>query len=381
MFFMSTMVSIVQTTKYSNLFDAVQNCLNLIGIEQIRNAQSILLKPNCLVDKKIAATSPELIRSTIEVIKQIKQGQDYQIYIGDSPGLLAKKSRTIFQNLGIMDVIEATGINYVEFDGSEPPIKVEIPEGTRLKETLIAKIVDDVDLIINLPKLKTHILSIYTGAIKNLWGVQPGGTKPRNHLKGTSTETFSEVLADLYSHFAHKPQLVIMDALEAMAGNGPSSGPMVPLNLILGGYDPLAVDVVAVSIVGHNAMKEVPHLRICTERGLGNGNLDEITIVGKPISEVQVTKPFRFPSKQVAWASGLFGPLAYRFTRKIPKLRRRRCIQCKNCAQICPREAITLDPYPLFNRKKCIQCLCCVESCPKDALYIGIAGLGGLLGS
>jgi uncharacterized protein (DUF362 family)/Pyruvate/2-oxoacid:ferredoxin oxidoreductase delta subunit len=377
---MSTIVSIIKSTEYSNLFDAIQECLNLIGIEQIRNANSILLKPNCLSDRKDAATSPELIRATIEVVQQIKNGQNYQIFIGDSPGLLAKKARTIFQNLGIMEVIEATGITYVEFDGSEPPIHVEIPEGARLQETLIAKVVEDVDLIINLPKLKTHILSIYTGAIKNLWGTQPGGTKPRNHLKGTSTETFSEVLADLYSHFAKKPQLVIMDALEAMAGNGPTSGKMIPLNLILAGYDPVAVDVVAVSIVGHNAMKSVPHLRMCAERGLGIGNLDEIITVGKSISDVQVVKPFRFPNKQMAWASGVFGPLAYRFTRKIPKLRRKRCIKCKNCAQICPHQAITLEPYPIFNRQKCIQCLCCVESCPKDALYIGIAGLYGLLG-
>jgi len=377
---MNATVSIVRTTEFSNLREAVQSCLSLIGTERIKNAKSILLKPNCLLDKKIAASSPELIRSIIEVVQHLKKGQDFKMFIGDSPGLLAKKSRAIFQNLGIMDVIQATGVTYVEFDGSEPPVQVQIPGGVRLKETLIAKIVEDVDLIINIPKLKTHILSIYTGAIKNYWGTQPGGTKPRNHLKGTSTETFSEVLADLYSHFAKKQNLVIMEALEGMEGNGPSSGKMRPINVILGGYDPVAVDAVSVAVVGHDSMQEVPHLRICTERNLGIGKLDEIAIVGTPLSEVQLTKPFRFPNKQIAWASGLFGPLAYRFTKKIPSLRRSKCTRCGNCAKICPGGAIQLTPYPHFNRKKCIQCLCCIESCPSEALQVGMAGVMGLLG-
>jgi uncharacterized protein (DUF362 family)/Pyruvate/2-oxoacid:ferredoxin oxidoreductase delta subunit len=378
---MNATVSIVRTTDSPHLREAVQNCLNLIGTDQIKNAKSILLKPNCLVDKKIAASSPELIRSIIEVIQDIKKGQDFKLYIGDSPGLLTKKSQPIFRNLGIMDVIQATGgVTFVEFDGSEPPIQVQIPEGVRLKETLIAKIVEDVDLIVNIPKLKTHILSIYTGAIKNYWGTQPGGTKPRNHLKGTSTETFSEVLTDLYSHFAKRRNLVIMEAMEGMEGTGPSSGHMRPLNVLLGGYDPVAVDAVSVAIVGHDAMKEVPHLRMCTERNLGIGKLDEIAIVGTPLSEVQVAKPFRFPSKTVAWASGLFGPLAYRFTKKVPTLRRSKCTRCGNCAKICPGGAIQLTPYPHFNRRKCVQCLCCVECCPSEALRVGIAGVMGLLG-
>ena len=119
---------------------------------------------------------------------------------------------------------------------------------------------------------------------------------------------------------------------------------------------------------------------MCAERNLGIGNLDEIAIVGTPLSEVRVTKPFRFPNRSIAWASGLFGPLAYRFTKKVPSLRRSKCTRCGNCAKICPGGAIQLTPYPHFNRKKCIQCLCCVECCPSEALKVGIAGVMGLLG-
>jgi uncharacterized protein (DUF362 family)/Pyruvate/2-oxoacid:ferredoxin oxidoreductase delta subunit len=377
---MNTKVAIIKTLDYPTLFDSINHCIELLGTQKIKNAKKILLKPNCLSDKPDAATNPEVIRGIIEVIQKIKSGQEYSLLIGDSPGLLSKKPRTIFQNLGIMEIIESTGIEYVQFDGGEPPILVQIPDGIRLKETMIAPIVDTADLIINLPKLKTHILTLYTGAIKNYWGIQPGGNKPKNHLKGTSTETFSQVITDLYSYLANKSQLVIMDALEGMEGNGPSSGKMRTMNLSLGGYDPVAVDATAINLVGHT-LEDAPHVKMCAERNLGIGDLENIEIVGNPLSEVKLSKPFHFPGKRLAWAGGLFGPLIYRYTKKIPELRRKNCIKCGNCAKICPGEAITLTPYPTFNRKKCIQCLCCVETCPNDALRVGIAGFWGLLGT
>ncbi|NVM29221.1 MAG: DUF362 domain-containing protein [Candidatus Helarchaeota archaeon] len=378
---MNTKVSLVRTTDHANLFDGIRQCIDLLGYDKIKVAKKILLKPNCLQDKKEAATTPEVIHETINVIKEIKEGQEYQLFIGDSPGLLAKKSRKIFENLGIMDVIEESGINYVEFDGGKPPIQVQIPEGIRLTETTIAPIIEEVDLIINLPRLKTHGLTIYTGCIKNYWGIQPGGIKAKNHLKGTSTESFSTVITDLYSYLANKPQLCIMDALEGMEGRGgPSSGPLRTLNLIIGGFDPVAVDTVAIAVIGYDALKEVPHVRMCAERNLGVGDLNNIEILGSPLEDVKLIKPFRLPGKGIGWASGLFGPIIYRYTKKIPRLKRKKCIKCGNCAKICPGDAITMNPYPSFNRKKCVNCLCCVETCPNDALRVGIAGFGGLLG-
>ncbi|HUY00186.1 MAG TPA: DUF362 domain-containing protein, partial [Candidatus Deferrimicrobium sp.] len=291
-----TQVAIINTTEFLTLFDSINHCLELLGTQKIKNAKNILLKPNCLLDKPDAATSPKVIRGVIEVIQKIKTGQDYILSIGDSPGLLSKNPRIIFENLGIMDIIEATGIEYIQFDGGAPPILVQIPDGTRLKETMIAPIVESADLIINLPKLKTHMLTLYTGAIKNYWGVQPGGNKPKNHLKGTSTETFSQVITDLFSYLADKPQLVIMDALQGMEGNGPSSGKMRTMNLILGGYDPVAVDTIALTIVGHT-LEDAPHVKMCAERNLGIGDLPNIEILGKPLTDATLFKPFRFPGK------------------------------------------------------------------------------------
>ncbi len=377
---MTTRVALVHTPEHPNLFEALSHLINLLGTEKINAARTILIKPNCLQDKKEAATTPEVIRNTIKVIQHLKRGQDYHIFIGDSPGLLAKPARLIFQNLGIMDIIKETGIEYFQFDGGQPPITIQIPDGIRLKETKIASIVQQADLIVNIPRLKTHIQTIFTGAIKNYWGIQPGGTKPHNHLKGKSTESFSEVVTDLYSYLASKPQLCILDALEAMEGNGPSSGPLRKLDLLIGGCDPVAVDAVACAVVGHDPIQEVPHIRMCDQRHLGIGNLENIEVVGKSIAEVKVTKPFRFPGKGLAWAGSIFAPLIYRFTKKIPVLRRQNCIKCGNCAKICPGEAITLKYYPVFNRNKCISCLCCVETCPNDALRVASAGLGGILG-
>ncbi|MHA1359943.1 MAG: DUF362 domain-containing protein [Candidatus Helarchaeota archaeon] len=377
---MKTKVAIISTTEYPKLSDAIGACLNLLGTEKILTAKKILLKPNCLNDRKNAATDIEILRHTINQIQLLKKDQTYKIFIGDSPGLMSKKARVIFKNLGFMDVIEETGIEYTEFDGGRPPKTIQIPNGIRLQETKIAPIIDEVDLIVNLPRLKTHVLTMYTGAVKNYWGIQPGGIKPRNHLKGKSTEKFSQVITDLYSYLSTKSQLIIMGG-EGMEGTGgPSSGSMCPLNLVIAGLDPVAVDTVAISIVGHDPLKEVPHIRMCVEQGLGVGKLEEIEIVGLPLSEIQLDKPFRFPGKGMAWAGSLFAPIIYRYTKKIPRLRKAKCIQCGNCAKICPGEAITLTPYPKFNRKRCINCLCCVETCPEDALKVTTAGLAGVFG-
>jgi uncharacterized protein (DUF362 family)/Pyruvate/2-oxoacid:ferredoxin oxidoreductase delta subunit len=376
---MQPKVAIVSTSESPTLFDAIKECLTLLGTEKILHAKKILLKPNCLNDRGNAATDPEVLRSTIQVIQALKEGQAYQLLIGDSPGLMAKKSRAIFKNLGFMDIIEETGIEYTEFDGGRPPQTIQIPDGVRLTETKIAPSFAEADLIVNLPRLKTHILTMYTGAVKNYWGIQPGGMKPRNHLKGKTTEKFSQVIADLYRYVRTRPQITIMGGA-GMEGGGPSSGSMRPLNFIIGGFDPVAVDAVAITIVGHDPFQDVPHIRICADQNLGTADLGEIEVVGKSIDDVKLEKPFRFPGRGIAWAGGVFASVVYRYTKKIPSLRKKLCIKCGNCAQICPGEAITLTPYPKFNRKKCINCLCCVETCPEDALKVTNAGLFGVLG-
>lgn len=380
---MKPQVAIVRRDDHDTLADAIHECLTLFhGIDKIKSANRILLKPNCLQDNSDAATDLEMIRNTIQVIQKIKDtlGNKYEIFIGDSPGLLAKRSRKIFENLGIMDIIQETGITYIEFDGGDPPLDIKIPDGVRLKETKIAPIIENVDLIVNLPRLKTHMLTVYTGCIKNFWGVQPGGLKARNHLKGTSTESFSQVITDLFSYLANKPQICLMGGDGMEGSRGPSSGPMRELNLIFGGSDPVAVDAVAIHVVGHDALEEVPHIRMCSESNLGVGAIDQIDVVGIPLSDAKLKKPFKFPGRTLARANSLFGPLIYRFTKKLPHLQQKKCIKCGNCAKICPGEAISLSPYPKFNRKKCINCLCCVETCPEDAIRVGTAGLMGILG-
>ena len=94
-------VALVKTDKYKTLFEAISVCFDLLGAnEKIKTARKILIKPNCLQDSPNAATDPEIIRNTILIIQKIKEGaEDYEILIGDSPGILTKSPRTIFERV------------------------------------------------------------------------------------------------------------------------------------------------------------------------------------------------------------------------------------------------------------------------------------------
>ncbi len=148
---------------------------------------------------------------------------------------------------------------------------VEKPcNGKLLKNVYISKIVDEADVVINLPKFKTHSLTTFTGGIKNLYGVVPDGLRRRFHRDYLRPEDFCQMLVDVYS--ITQPELTIIDGIMAMEGEGPGSGKMRNLGLILAGKDTTAVDAVASRIIGLKP-EDVLTTRYAGERGLGISDL------------------------------------------------------------------------------------------------------------
>ncbi|NIQ10345.1 MAG: DUF362 domain-containing protein, partial [Gammaproteobacteria bacterium] len=108
----------------------------------------------------------------------------------------------------------------------------------------IAREALEADVIINLPKLKTHQMMGYTGAVKNMFGLVVGMRKVRLHLQaGTDKAFFALMLLELAERFI--PALSIMDAVVGMEGNGPGNGDPVQLGALLASASPLALDTVA----------------------------------------------------------------------------------------------------------------------------------------
>ncbi|MFX1489654.1 MAG: DUF362 domain-containing protein [Promethearchaeota archaeon] len=382
---MLTKISIVDLKDHNNIPEAVIEAIKLIenslGFDFIK-CKNILLKPNLLSSKKDACTQPGFVEGTLAYLKKVGVSMS-NVYLGDSPGQSEKVGSDVAKAVGIYDICETFGINILNFESDVP--ENEIIEGAvRLKEIRVAKAVKDCDSLINLPRLKSHIEATMTGAIKNYWGIIPGGLKANYHLFGKNKAQFGEVLADNFSWIVkNKPKrLIVYDLQKIMEGStGPGSGTMKQWDLILAGTDELALDIIALEI-GKVKVKIVPHLKNAIERNLGVGDLKDIEISGLSLEEAKEKVPkFKVPgSKFSSFIAYMSGRVGYKIMKKIPVLKKERCVKCGQCAQICPAKAIEfkVENFPTTNRKKCISCMCCMELCPENAIEAKNRGFVGL---
>ena len=199
----------------------------------VKPGQKVLIKPNLLAAKapdKAVTTHPEIVRQTI----LLTQGAGGKVTVGDSPGL--GKAASVARKCGILDVVEETGASFATFEESVP---ITLDTGT-FHHLEVARESLEADVIINLPKLKTHQMMGYTGAVKNLFGLVVGMRKVRLHLQaGTDKAFFALMLLELAEYFS--PALSIMDAVTGMEGNGPGNGDPVHLGALLASTHPIAL--------------------------------------------------------------------------------------------------------------------------------------------
>ena len=386
---MSTKISIVNINDYENIPDAIVAAIKMIEEDfqfNILNCKNILLKPNLLRATKDACTQPVFVEGVIKYLKEIGVEME-NVNIGDSPGQIKISAEQIAKKINLLEVCEKASIKFINFE-HDTPVHDVIEGALRLKDYYVSNPVNECDLLINLPKLKTHGEATITGAIKNYWGIIPGGLKAKYHLLGRNPEQFGEALADNFSWVVkNKPnRLIIYDAVKVMEGPmGPISGTMKQWDLILAGTDELALDVVALEIGKFKGLRHVPHLKNAYQRGLGIGDLDDIEILGLSLEEARNLAPkFKVPGKTMTrFASFITRSVVYKVTKKIPKLKKKKCVQCGQCFEVCPANAIDFKSgeYPKFLKKACISCLCCMEMCPQQAIKTKLRGFGGLFHS
>jgi uncharacterized Fe-S center protein len=247
-------------------------------------------------------------------------------------------------------------------------VKIENPEGKFVKSLKILKPLSDADLIINLPKLKTHGMMVYTGAVKNMFGSVPGLEKADYHLRMKEYNQFADCLVDIC--LATKPGLNIIDGIDAMEGDGPGSGTPKHLGVLIASKDAFACDYAALKIMGVD-YKYVPVMKAAKERGLFSE--DMIEIVGCPVEEVK-PKSFMVPAlKRIKPSTRMkfINAIRKRFGPK-PQIIKRKCISCGKCMEVCPAKVIskTKDNTVIINLTKCISCFCCHEFCPQNAVKI-----------
>ena len=352
-------VSIVRAGNYEidELYKAVKKSVDLLGgIDKfVQPGQSVLLKPNFLKLAKPdepAITNTEFIRAVVRLVKT----RTDKIFIGDSPGGLVK-IESIYEQCGIKKMAAEEGAELVRFENI---VKIDgVP---------FAKIKDEVDVVISLPKLKTHNLTTITCAIKNVFGLVPGLYKVHCHKLAPNFEAFARDLVKIFANAV--PDLNIIDAVVAMQGEGPSGGPPYELGLVLASADAVAADAVVSKIIGLDPLS-VPSTKHAYLNKLGQADLSKVEIAGEAIDDVKAER-FELPKIMGLYKVPNFLLKALlRFIPLMLTVKAEKCDNCLMCVKICPQKAISCEKGRMkIDSKKCILCLCCSEMCPNNAVYI-----------
>ncbi|AKB71724.1 DUF362 domain-containing protein [Methanosarcina mazei] len=363
---MNTRVSIVSCSDYSKAKDAIRKSLDLIGgLEAIISpGNRVLLKPNVLSirpPEDAVTTHPAVIAAMCELVKEAGGIP----LIGDGSGITKPGSTSTsqaFKVSGIEDVASSYGAELINFETSGYT-EVDVPGARQFSRLHIAKAVLEADVVISLPKLKTHELTLYTGAVKNFFGTIPQKTRKQAHAL-EDRDRFGNAVVDIYS--VVKPHLSVMDGVVGMEGNGPSGGTPISSGIIMSSYDCVALDVVASELIGIDPLK-VPTNRAAISRGFGTVHPE---VVGTPLEEVKVR--FKNPEGGVtAYIPSFLMKILRTQLYVKPFINTSNCKLCKACVLNCSVNAIEETGNVLkINQEKCIQCFCCRELCPSDAVEI-----------
>ncbi len=365
-------ISVIRCSTYQpvEIDKAVREAVNFIGGmgRFVKKGMRVLLKPNLLSDKppdKAINTHPGIIKAVANMV--IEQGGIP--CVGDNPGIYSLTR--VIQNSGLAEFIRGENIFLVNF--SQYILK-QTPQNYTFNEFKIAKEVLEADLVINLPKIKTHGHMLLTLAVKNLFGCLARQERIQWHLRaGINRNFFATMLVELYSLI--QPGLTIVDGIIGMEGNGPGSGTPREIGVIIAGIDCLAIDTVITHILNLDSQR-LYTIKAAEGRNLGKTSLNEINILGENINHLIINN-FQLPlelKEDFEW--GYYIPKRFRTTLKhnlIPKpaIDPTKCNLCFICLNNCPARAITTDKRRvIIDYITCIRCFCCQEFCPQGAITI-----------
>ncbi|MDP4090009.1 MAG: DUF362 domain-containing protein [Bacillota bacterium] len=363
---------IIQECKDYNL-EAVTNKIN-DGIERIgrwdkfiKPGDTVLLKVN-LIGPKASNTASVTHSEFVRAVTRILKAHGCNVWIGDSSGGAIAGIAPTAQAMkvaGYEKVAEEEGAVIKNFD--REGVTGIIPESGCEDVMYLARPLFDADVVINLPKLKTHSAAYYTGAVKNVFGCIPGLAKAKYHKIGAEPEVFGNIISDI--HRGARFSLHIMDGILAMQGEGPTAGTPYEANKILISTDPLALDTAAIKMFGME-IGEVPILKVAVERKLGEGRLENIVLEGDYTS-VPTLEGFKLPKRfrsSKERNNKVIGKVID-FLKARPKVNIKKCKSCNICVESCPVKAINRETKAI-DYEKCIECMCCHELCLVQAVEL-----------
>ncbi len=372
-------VAVVKCQSYDEklVLEAVTRGVDLLGGTGafVKPGEKIVLKPNVLIGSdpdKAVTTHPSLFKS----VGLLFQKAGAVIQYGDSPSFGSCESN--MRRSGLKQVGDEAGFQVADFDHGR---EISHPKALLVKKFTLANGVLDSDGVFSLPKLKTHGLTRFTGAVKNQFGCVPGFLKGQFHAKLADPHVFSTMLVDINTFI--RPRLYVMDGIEGMEGNGPRNGISRHLGVLLLSKDPIALDAVACKLINLNP-EFVPTSKPGEKSGLGTYHYENIDILGELI-EPLIVKDFQVVRKAVpAASSGKVRTFIKNQITPRPVIDAAKCSACGTCIEMCPVGLTALDwkqlktgkKIPRHHYNKCIRCYCCQELCPEGAITLQTPLLG-----
>jgi uncharacterized protein (DUF362 family) len=272
-------VTLTQCSDYSRpkISRAIATHFELLGgLEKfVKPGDSVLLKPNFIAPRSrrcATQTDPSVLLEVAALLKDFGA----RPFIGDSPAW-----GNVFSCIKALKLEEALRKLSVPVKQLNKPKKCRI--GAKNIKVGISSFALDADVIINLPKFKTHQQLVTTFAVKNMFGCISGKRKALWHFaKGKNADEFCELLIEIYKFL--NPVLTIIDAVTVMDGPGPIRGRARPLGYILGGTNPLAMEVICATLVNINP-ENLPIIKTAKKMQLNTPETDSIKILGDSLPQ------------------------------------------------------------------------------------------------
>ncbi len=341
---MKKRVYIKESTEIRNV---IKEIFEDFGFGNLDNKR-VFVKPNMLRiarPEECIITDPKLIESVVDYLLSYSAN----VTVGDNP---------IPQKVNEIDVAEKCeflSASKGRFKNIGKYVKKVGISHNKVKNVYVSRDILDAELLVSLPKFKVHALTMLSIAIKNQFGIIPGGLKPYLHYQCPTLNDFCRLLIEIYN--LKKPNLIIVDALNIID----AKGRLFKFNKLIAGDDAWAVDYVCAILAGMNPYSN-PILRLGLKDKIFKP--DDIEVIGDTTPIEEFTVPFSLPIRDIFAGIGsrVFAKIQ---NLNIPVIDHNLCNKCRSCENVCPAKAI--EGFNI-NHKNCIRCYCCFEVCPQNAI-------------
>ena len=347
----------------------------------VRRDARIVIKPNLNNDLCALTGNSTDLRVLAALVRALRRRGYRDLTIADGPNVgIDRRGIDVFSRLRVDRLCAALGVRLVDLNRDEG-VEVVLHEGAhpRVARTILHK-----EFLVSVPKIKTHAEMQLSCAMKNWLGITVGQDKRQVHLAlGRNIHALNELI---------RPDLVLVDGLVGMEGNGPGDGDPVRLGVLICGEDALANDLYVCRLVGLD-WRRVPYLAEAGRRGQVGAALE------RELAAVPLLRRFTLPPPRslqarlsekpwLSWLKRAVRPLvdrpqmarlAYRlrvvqdlYDRTDDSLRvvghaAERCGECRRCAEVCPQG---LAPERIGQAEDCLHCLYCWFVCPQEAVTV-----------